>query len=87
MQRRDVEIGIAQGLNARASTRLVQVAASYLSNVSVSRSGRKVNAKSLMGVMMLAAGPGARIVVETEGPDETQALEAIVALLESGAAP
>jgi len=49
--------------------------------VSLARSGRKVNAKSLMGVMMLAAGKGSHVVLETDGPDETEALDAIVALI------
>jgi phosphocarrier protein HPr len=52
-----------------------------LCDVSLARNGRKINAKSLMGVMMLAAGQGSRVVVETEGPDETEALESLVALL------
>lgn len=85
MKRREVEVGFAQGLNAAASAKLAQVASNYLSDVSVSRSGRKVNAKSLMGVMMLAAGPGVRVVIEAEGADENAALEAIVALIGSGA--
>jgi phosphocarrier protein len=49
--------------------------------VSLARNGRKINAKSIMGVMMLAAGKGARVVLETEGPDETEALDAITALI------
>jgi phosphocarrier protein HPr len=51
--------------------------------VSLARSGRKVNAKSLMGVMMLAAGRGSRVLLETDGPDEIEALDAIVALIEN----
>ena len=81
MLRREVEIVNQEGLNAPASAMLAQLASRYLSDVSVGRSGRKVNAKSLMGVMMLAAGPGSRIVIETDGPDESDALEAIVALI------
>jgi phosphocarrier protein HPr len=49
--------------------------------VSLARNGRKVNAKSIMGVMMLAAGKGSRVVLETDGPDETEALDAIAALI------
>jgi phosphocarrier protein len=81
VQRREVEIVSKQGLNASASSKVAQLAARYLCEVSLARSGRKVNAKSLMGVMMLAAGQGSRVVVETEGPDETEALDALVALI------
>ncbi|HXX86535.1 MAG TPA: HPr family phosphocarrier protein [Casimicrobiaceae bacterium] len=81
MQRREVEIVSKQGLNASASSKLAQLAAKYLCEVSLVRSGRKVNAKSLMGVMMLAARKGSRVVIEVDGPDETEALDAIVALI------
>jgi len=81
MQQRDVEIVNKLGLNALASTKLTQLAAKYQCDVSLARSGRKVNAKSLMGVMMLAAGKGSHVVLETDGPDETEALDAIVALI------
>src|SRR6266478_83713 len=57
------------------------VAAKYECDVSLARNGRKVNAKSIMGVMMLAAGKGSRITLETEGPDESEALNAIVVLI------
>ena len=83
MQQREVEVLNKLGLNASASTKLTQLAAKYQCDVSLARSGRKVNAKSLMGVMMLAAGKGSRVVVETDGPDETEALDAIVALIEN----
>lgn len=82
MQRREVEIVNKLGLNAPASARLIQVAAKFLCDVSLTRSGRTVNAKSLMGVMMLAAGKGTHVVVETDGPDEMEALDAVVALIE-----
>ena len=81
MQQREIEIVGTLGLNAAASARLVQLASKYLCEVSLARSGRKVNAKSLMGVMMLAAGKGSRVILETDGPDETEALEAIAALI------
>ena len=82
MQQREVEIVSALGLNAAASTKLAQLTSKYQCDVSLMRNGRRVNAKSLMGVMMLAAGKGSRVVVETDGPDETEALDAIVALVE-----
>jgi phosphocarrier protein HPr len=81
MLQREVEIRNKLGLHARASAKLTQLAARYQSEVQMSRSGRKVNAKSIMGVMMLAAGKGAKVVIETDGPDEGDAMEAIVALI------
>ena len=81
MQQRDVEIVNKLGLHARASAKLTQLAAKYQSDVQMSRNGRKVNAKSIMGVMMLAAGKGAKVTFETSGPDEAEAMEAIVALV------
>jgi phosphocarrier protein len=81
MQQREVEIVNKLGLHARASAKLTQLAAKYQSNVMLSRNGRKVNAKSIMGVMMLAAGKGARVTLETDGPDEADAMDAITALI------
>ena len=81
MQQREIEIANPQGLNAAASTKLAQLASKYQCDISLMRNGRRVNAKSLMGVMMLAAARGSRVVVETEGPDETEALVAILALI------
>ena len=81
MQQREVEIINKLGLHARASAKLTQLAAKYQSDVQMSRNGRKVNAKSIMGVMMLAAGKGAKVTVEVDGPDEAVAMDAIVALI------
>jgi phosphocarrier protein HPr len=81
MLQREVEILNKLGLHARASAKLTQLAARYQSEVQMSRNGRKVNAKSIMGVMMLAAGRGARVTIETDGPDEGDAMDAIVALI------
>jgi len=81
MQQREVEIPNKLGLHARASAKLTQLAAKYQSDVQMSRSGRRVNAKSIMGVMMLAAGKGSKVLIEIEGPDETVAMDAIVALI------
>ena len=72
MQQREVEIVNKLGLHARASAKLTQLAAKYQSDVVMSRNGRKVNAKSIMGVMMLAAGKGAKVTLETDGPDEAR---------------
>ena len=81
MLQREVEIINRLGLHARASARLTQVAARYKANVWLGRNGRRVNAKSIMGVMMLAAAKGSTVVVETDGPDEEQAMNAIVKLV------
>jgi phosphocarrier protein len=81
MRQQEVEIVNKLGLHARASAKLTQLAAKYQCDVSLSRNGRKVNAKSIMGVMMLAAGKGSRITLETDGADEGEAMDALVALI------
>ena len=81
MQRREVEIINKLGLHARASAKLTQLAAKYPCDVQIERNGRKVNAKSIMGVMMLAAGKGSKVTLETSGPDEEDAMDALVALI------
>jgi phosphocarrier protein len=81
MQQCEIEIAATPGLNASASARLAQLASKYQCEISLTRNGRRVNAKSLMGVMMLAAGKGSRILLETDGPDETEALARLVALI------
>lgn len=69
------------GLHARASAKLTKLAGSYPCEVWMSRGERRVNAKSIMGVMMLAAGMGAEVLVETHGADEDQAMQALLALI------
>ena len=69
------------GLHARAAAKLTHVASGFQCEIWLSRSGRRVNAKSIMGVMMLAAGKGAKITLEIDGPDEAQAMDAICALI------
>ena len=69
------------GLHARASAKLTKLAGSFRSDVFMSRNGRRVNAKSIMGVMMLAAGAGTDIQIETDGEDEQAAMDALVALI------
>lgn len=71
------------GLHARPSAQLTQVAGRFAAEVYIEKNGRRVNAKSIMGVMMLAAGPGSTVTVDAEGPDEEQAIEAIGALIAS----
>jgi phosphocarrier protein HPr len=77
MVKRDVRVVNKLGLHARASAKLTQVASKFQSGVWISRNARRVNAKSIMGVMMLAAGMGSTVQLETDGPDENEAMEAI----------
>ncbi len=84
MQQRDVEIVNKLGLHARPSAKLTQLASSFKSQVFMARNGRRVNAKSIMGVMMLAAAKGSTITVETDGDDEVEAIEALATLISSG---
>jgi len=81
MPRADAGIVNKLGLHARASAKLTQLASRYAAEVWLSRNGKRVNAKSIMGVMMLAAGKGSTIGVETEGADADAALAAILALI------
>jgi phosphocarrier protein len=80
-QREEVEIVNQLGLHARASAKLTQLAAQFKSEVWLSRNGRRVNGKSIMGVMMLAAGLGSRVEIETAGEDEAGAMTALKALV------
>ena len=81
MPQREIEIVNKLGLHARASAKLTQLASRYQSDVHIARSGRRVNAKSIMGVMMLAAGKGAKVTLETGGADEEEAMGALCALV------
>ena len=81
MARTEVEIINKLGLHARASAKLTQVASAFKCELWLSRSGRRVNAKSIMGVMMLAAGKGSLIVIEAEGEDAEAALAALQKLI------
>ena len=81
MLRQEAEIVNKLGLHARASAKLTQTAGTYKSEVWMEKGPRRINAKSIMGVMMLAAGKGSMIVVETEGPDEGEAMSALLALI------
>ena len=69
------------GLHARAAAKLTHVASGFQSEIWLSRSGRRVNAKSIMGVMMLAAGKGSQVLIEAQGSDADAALEALVKLI------
>ena len=81
MIKTEVTISNKLGLHARASAKLTKLAGSFASDVHLARDGRRVNAKSIMGVMMLAAGVGTRVELETEGSDEAAAMQALVALI------
>lgn len=77
----ELEIINKLGLHARASTKLTQLASQFQSEVWIERNGRRVNAKSIMGVMMLAASKGSKIKLDATGTDESLALDAIKALV------
>jgi phosphocarrier protein HPr len=81
MLQQEAEIINKLGLHARASAKLTQVAGRFQAHVWVSRNGRRVNAKSIMGVMMLAAAVGSKLTIETDGPDEKQAMDAVAGLI------
>jgi phosphocarrier protein HPr len=81
MLQRDVLIKNKLGLHARASAKLTQLASTYACDVFLSRNGRRVNAKSIMGVMMLAAAKGTTISIETNGVDEGEAMQALLDLI------
>ncbi len=80
---RTVEICNARGLHARASAKFVKLASTFDADVSVSRDGQTVDARSIMGLMMLAAGPGSSIDIAAEGPEAQPAVEALVELVEA----
>ena len=82
MQIREVEIINKLGLHARASAKLTKLASQFKCDVWATRNNRRVNAKSIMGVMTLAANKGSRIQIETTGEDEVEAMVALVALVE-----
>ena len=83
MRERDIEITNRLGLHARASAKLTQTASKFTCDVWISRNGRRVNGKSIMGVMMLAAARGTQVHLETRGSDEDAAMQAMVELIES----
>ncbi|HEY4542661.1 MAG TPA: HPr family phosphocarrier protein [Noviherbaspirillum sp.] len=81
MVQRELEIVNKLGLHARASAKLTQLAAKHRSEVWIARNGKRVNAKSIMGVMMLAAGKGAKVTLEAEGADEEACIVALAELI------
>lgn len=83
MIKQEIEISNKLGLHARASTKLTQTASQFNCEIWIERNSRRVNAKSIMGVMMLAASKGSTIQLETSGDDEQPAMEALVTLIDS----
>ena len=81
MVEKDVTITNKLGLHARASAKLVQLLQGFKANARLVHRGREINAKSIMGVMMLAAGIGSTVLIETEGPDEADAMSALLKLI------
>jgi phosphocarrier protein len=81
MIKKNTTISNKLGLHARASAKLTKLAGSFPCEVWISRGERRVNAKSIMGVMMLAAGIGTEVTLETDGEREQQAMEALLALI------
>lgn len=77
----ETEIVNKLGLHARASAKLTQMAGKYKCEIWMAKGARRVNAKSIMGVMMLAAGKGSKVTVETDGPDEQEAMTALLELI------
>jgi phosphocarrier protein len=82
MIRTTITISNKLGLHARASAKLTKLAGGYPCDVFLSRSGRRVNAKSIMGVMMLAAGKGSEVEIEIDGEQEDAAMQALRALID-----
>jgi phosphocarrier protein HPr len=83
MIKSSITISNKLGLHARASAKLTKLAGSFASDIHLSRNGRRVNAKSIMGVMMLAAGLGSEVEIEAEGSDEAAAMEALRTLVQN----
>lgn len=81
MQKKQIDIINKLGLHARASSKFTQTASRFKAEVWIARNGRRVNGKSIMGVMMLAAAKGSQVELETNGEDEDAAMAALVELI------
>ena len=84
MKRKEVEITNKLGLHARPASLLVKLAGKFESEIQLIKDDTEINAKSILGVMMLAAGPGQRITITADGNDAQEAVDAIASLIESG---
>ena len=83
MVQQAITISNKLGLHARASAKLTQTAGAFPCDIWISKAGRRVNAKSIMGVMMLAAGKGSEVLIEASGADEKTALQAVIELIDN----
>ncbi len=84
MKRKEVEIKNKLGLHARPASLLVKLAGKFESEIQLAKDDTEINAKSILGVMMLAAGPGQSITITADGPDAEEAVDAIASLIDSG---
>jgi phosphocarrier protein len=84
MKRKEVEIKNKLGLHARPASLLVKLAGKFESEIQLAKDDTEINAKSILGVMMLAAGPGQSITISADGPDAEEAVDAIASLIDSG---
>ncbi|MGM0600912.1 MAG: HPr family phosphocarrier protein [Candidatus Rifleibacteriota bacterium] len=84
MKRKEVEIKNKLGLHARPASLLVKLAGKFESEIQIVKDDTEINAKSILGVMMLAAGPGQSITISADGSDEDEAIDAIASLVENG---
>lgn len=84
MKRKEVEIKNKLGLHARPASLVVKLAGKFESEIQLIKEDTEINAKSILGVMMLAAGPGQKITITADGSDESEAVDALASLIESG---
>ncbi len=84
MKRKEVEIRNKLGLHARPASLVVKLAGKFESEIQLIKEDTEINAKSILGVMMLAAGPGQRVTITADGSDEIEAVDAIASLIDSG---
>jgi len=84
MKRKEVEIRNKLGLHARPASLVVKLAGKFESEIQLIKEDTEINAKSILGVMMLAAGPGQRVTITADGSDEHEAVDALASLIESG---
>jgi phosphocarrier protein len=84
MVSRDVAVSNELGLHARAAARFVHLATQFDARIRIGRDGRMMDGKSIMGILLLAAGRGTTLTITADGPDEVEALEALARLVQSG---
>jgi len=84
MKRKEVEIRNKLGLHARPASLVVKLAGKFATEIQLIKEDTEINAKSILGVMMLAAGPGQRVTITADGSDELEAVDALASLIESG---